>query len=316
MLQKLDVRPKMMDMHPSEAAGDVKATSDMTLQVRKVNIDFGQAQIHWNPDGPEFSHLFNAFSVLAPSLEPFLIKVMRACEDRLPEHLVELRADIALFNAQEGRHHRMHSKFNKVLNAAGYDFAASEVALKADYERFLNVKGINFSLAYAEGFETLGPALSGFFFDRSPEVMKNWHEPTTYLWLWHVAEEYEHRAVVNATYKELYGGYWYRIYGLWYALLHIFGFVLRESNRMVKHDLATGWIDGRLRSRLRFARSFGRLLAYALPRIVFICQRPGYDPTKYPPIESAMALLAETSVRYGVIDSRRPLDDQTTLEPV
>src|SRR5882724_2571821 len=109
----------------------------MALQVRKVNIDFSSARIDWNPTGPEFSHVFNAFSSLAPQLEPFLIKVMREAKTRV-------LADIDLFNSQEARHYRMHSQFNKVLYAAGYELAAAEAKLKADYERFLTTKGPKF----------------------------------------------------------------------------------------------------------------------------------------------------------------------------
>ncbi|MGH8998788.1 MAG: metal-dependent hydrolase [Acidimicrobiia bacterium] len=274
----------------------------MDLKLRRVDIDFSDAKIHWNPAGPEFSHLFNAFSVLAPHLEPFLIKVMRQFRERLPDSAEPLKADIDLFNGQEGRHYRMHMKFNKVLYAAGYDMAEEEAKLKADYERFLDDKGLKFCLAYSEGFETLGPALSGFFFDRQPELMRQWDEMTTYLWLWHVAEEYEHRAVVNSTWKIMYGGYWYRIYGLWYALIHIFGFVLRNANRMTNHDLAHGRIRGKLRSRLRLARSLGGLFAYAVPRLLVNAQRPSYDPTKLPPMEGAMALLDDVSRRYGILE--------------
>lgn len=275
--------------------------SDMALQVRKVNIDFSDARIDWNPTGPEFSHVFNAFSSLAPQLEPFLIKVMREAKTRVPADDTALLADIDLFNSQEARHYRMHAQFNKVLYAAGYDLAAAEEKLKADYERFLSTKGPKFCLAYSEGFETLGPALSGFFFDRSPELMGQWHEPTTFLWLWHVAEEYEHRAVVNGTFRLLYDDHWYRLYGLWYALLHIFGYVIKNSNRMVKHDLATGRVNGRLRSRARQVSSLLGLLRYAGPRIAK-CHRRSYDPTKFPPMEGALFILARASEKYGVAD--------------
>jgi predicted metal-dependent hydrolase len=276
--------------------------SDMDLQLRKVDIDFSDAKIHWNPAGPEFSHLFNAFSILAPSLEPFLIKTMRQFKERLPESAEQLRRDVDLFNSQEGRHYRMHMKFNKVLYAAGYDTAESEANLKADYERFFTEKGLKFCLAYSEGFETLGPALSGYFFDRTPELPEGWDEATTYLWLWHVAEEYEHRAVVNSTYKLLYDDYWYRLYGLWYALVHIFRFVLRESNRMTKYDLAHGRIKGKLRSRLRLARSLGGLLAYAFPRLIINAQKRSYDPTRLPPMKNATAMLEDVSRRYGMVE--------------
>jgi predicted metal-dependent hydrolase len=274
--------------------------SDMTLQVRKVNIDFTHARIDWNPTGPEFSHVFNAFSALAPSLEPFLIRTMRVAQEQLPETEAALRDDIDLFNSQESRHYRMHSQFNKLLYAAGYDLKDAEQKLKDDYERFFTKKGLKFSVAYSEGFETLGPALSGFFFDRSPELMEQWDEPTTFLWLWHVAEEYEHRAVVNGTYKVLYDDYWYRLYGLWYALVHIFAFVIKQSNRMVKLDLANGTIKGRFRSRYRQVSSLLGLARYALPKILFICHRRTYDPTTFPPIESVNVILSRASERYGV----------------
>ena len=279
------------------------AESDMDLKLRKVDIDFSDAKIHWNPQYPEFSHVFNAFSVGAPCIEPFLIKVMRQIKDRLPESATELRRDVDLFNSQEGRHYRMHMKFNTVLHQAGYDTQESEEKLKDDYRRFLDEKGLKFSLAYSEGFETLGPVLSGYFFDRSPALMRRWDQPSIVLWLWHVAEEYEHRHVVNGCWKLLYDdGYWYRIYGLWYCLLHLFTFVLRESNRMVKHDLATGRLKGPLRARWRYGRAVAGLFAYALPRVVFVAGRRSYDPAKLPPLDNAMFILDETSKRYGILE--------------
>ena len=274
--------------------------SDMTLQVRKVNIDFSDARIHWNPWGPEFSHVFNAFSSLAPELEPFLIKTMRSAKAMLPQSAATLHDDIDVFNSQEGKHYRMHAGFNKLLYAEGYQLKDSEAKLHEDYERFLRDKGVKFCVAYSEGFETLGPALSGFFFDRTPEVLEQWDEPTTFLWLWHVAEEYEHRAVVNGTYNTLYGGYWYRIYGLWFALIHIFAYVIKNSNRMIKADRESGRISDVWASRWRHIKTFAGLARYAAPRLLVHCHKPSYDPTEYPPIEGAQVILARASERYGV----------------
>jgi predicted metal-dependent hydrolase len=273
----------------------------MQLKVRKVTIDFSHAKIHWNPTGPEFSHVFNAFSSLAPELEPFLIKTMRQAKALVPETDTALLADIDLFNSQEARHYRMHAQFNKVLYQAGYELKDSEAKLKADYERFLSTKGLKFCVAYSEGFETLGPALSGFFFDRSPHLMKQWDEPTTFLWLWHVAEEYEHRAVVNGTYKTLYGDHWYRLYGFWYAIIHIFAYVLKNSNRMIAYDLATGRIQGRFRSRYRQVTSLLGVLRYAAPRLAK-AHRRSYDPTTMPPMDGAQFILRQASEKYCVVD--------------
>jgi uncharacterized protein len=275
----------------------------MDLKLRKVEIDFSDAKIHWNRECPEFSHVFNAFSLVAAHIEPYLIKVMRQIRDQLPESATDLRRDVDLFNSQEGRHYRMHMKFNTLMNESGYDTRESEARLKADFRRFLDEKDVRFSVAYCEGFETLGPVLSGYFFDRSPELMRRWDQPSVFLWLWHVAEEYEHRHVVNGCYKALYDdNYWFRIYGLWYCLAHLFRFVLRESNRMVKHDLRTVGRLGRLRARLRYSRALAGLFVFALPRILFVACRPSYDPAKLPPMEKAMFILDETSKRYGILE--------------
>src|SRR2546427_10799549 len=113
------------------------AESDMDLKLRKVDIDFSDAKIHWNPQYPEFSHVFNAFSVGAPCIEPFLIKVMRPIKDRLPESATELRRAVAPFNSQEGRHYRMHMKFSTVLHQAGSDTQACEGKMKDAYRRII-----------------------------------------------------------------------------------------------------------------------------------------------------------------------------------
>lgn len=271
------------------------------LKNRKVEIDFSVAAVHWNPRDPEYSQLWNAMSIAVPYLEPFLIKRMRQLKDQVPESDVELRHDIEMFNSQEGRHYKLHRTFNKRLTECGYDIEAAEAQLKADYARFWD-KGQKFGLAYCEGFETFGPLLSGFFFEGAPDLMADWHEPTCYLWLWHLAEEWEHRTVANYTYKTLYDDYWYRLYGLGYAAVHLFGRMTVNGWRLVNTDLATGAIKGKLRSRVRFAKVMWRMLAYLLPKVVFVCGRRDYDPGRLPTPKNVTELLDAASERYGVLE--------------
>jgi predicted metal-dependent hydrolase len=270
------------------------------MKVRKVEIDFSDAKVHWVESQPEYSQLFNAISTAVPYLEPFLIKTVRECQPKLTSE--ELRRDVDLFIAQEARHFKLHGRFNRLVRDAGYPIKADEEGIKADYERFWKDKGLKFSLAYSEGFETFGPILCGFFFEGVPDLMSDWDEPTVYLYLWHLAEEYEHRCVCNYMYKELYGGYWYRIYGMWFAMAHLFGYTLRLGKKLIAVDLERGLITGRWRSKARYYRILGRLFAYMLPRVLFICHRPSYDPGTLPPPANVMAFLAEASNRYGVAD--------------
>jgi len=274
------------------------------VEVRKVEIDFSDAAVHWNPDQPEWAHIWNAMSTAVPALEQNLIEVVRAMRDQLGDAASPaLRKDADMFMAQEGRHFRMHMKWNQKLVKAGYgeDFEAAEKKLRADYDKFLNVKGLKFNMVYCEGFETFGPVLANLFFDRSADMMKDWHEPSCHLWRWHIAEEYEHRTVCNYLYKERWGGYWMRIYGLWYASFHLFAYALSVAYRMTRRDLRTGAITGSVRSHLRYANAVWRIVKGVFPDVIRNAHRPGYDPALLPPPPMVMELMEESSKKFGVI---------------
>ena len=273
------------------------------MELRKVEIDFSDAKVHWNPSEPEYSHFLNGLSSAIPYLEPFAIKVLRQAKEKLPPSAAGLRTEIDLFVGQEGRHHRLHARFNKVLREAGYEkLAKEEERLKADYARYLEHKDLKFCLAYCEGFETFGPILSGFFFDRAADLMRQWDEPTVYLWLWHFAEEFEHRTVCNYVYKAIYDDYWYRLYGLGFATVHLFRYILRVCHQMVSKDRKTGAIRGRLRSNARFAVILWRIFSYALPPLLLKAVRRSYDPGTLEPPTHVMQFLADASQRYGILE--------------
>ncbi|MGH9001291.1 MAG: metal-dependent hydrolase [Acidimicrobiia bacterium] len=149
---------------------------------------------------------------------------------------------------------------------------------------------------------TFGPIITGFFFEGAPDLMKDWHEPTVFLWLWHLSEEYEHRHVCNYAFKELYGSYWYRIYGLWFASFHLFSYVLRCAAELIRQDRASGRIPDRMRSRVRYAKVLLRIFRYMVPPVVKVCHRRSYDPGKLPPPRHSLELLDDVSQRYGILE--------------
>ncbi|MGH2370988.1 MAG: metal-dependent hydrolase [Chloroflexota bacterium] len=274
--------------------------AEPAIKVRKMEIDFSDAKVHWSAGQPEHSQLWNGMSIAVPYLEPFLLKAMRQLKDKVPADMEELRKDIDMFVAQEARHFKLHIKSNKRLHEEGYDIGDLEAKAKADYERFFK-KGLKFSLAYCEGFETFGPILAGYFFEGVPDLMEDWDEASCFLWMWHIAEEWEHRTVANYTYKTIYDDYWYRIYGLWYAMLHLFSFMYRAGYRMIRQDRRTGVIADRWKSHVRLAKVTGRLLGYMMPRVLFHAQRRDYDPGKIPPPPNVMKMLDQTSEKYGIL---------------
>lgn len=274
------------------------------MDVRKVQIDFSDASVHWCPDSPEWAHIWNAMSTAVPALEQFLIKVVRQAGAQLPDSAPDAqRKDIADFIAQEGRHFRLHMTWNKMLAERGYDFEAAEKKLRADYERYLEKKGQKFCLAYCEGFETFGPILATLFFEHSADMMKEWDEPSCHLWRWHIAEEFEHRTVVNYSYKYIYDDYWTRIYALWFAAVHLFKYALGVGWTMTRHDLKVGNLKDKLRSHLRFAKATARIGGGVLPLMLRRAHRRDYDPGTLPAPAMVLELLAETSKKYGVVEA-------------
>lgn len=275
------------------------------MEVRKVVLDFSDAEVHWSPGNPEYSQLLNAVSVGLPPIEQFLVKVVRRVREAVPEG-DPLRDDADTFVGQEGRHARLHSQFNRELRRDYPEIAPHEQRFRDDLDRFLETRDLRFCLAYCEGFETVGPIVAAYFFERGKHYMRDWDEPTVFLWLWHFAEEYEHRTVCNYLFKEVYGSYWHRIHGLVYLLAHApwrLSFVFRE---LMSADRREGRIVGPIRSRLRFARVLAGLVAYAAPRLVKAF-KPTYDPGPIPAPARCVSLLAAASERYGVADGPRTL---------
>ena len=156
------------------------------MLVRKVELDFSDAKIRWAEDQPEFCHLLNATSSFLHHLESFLNKAVRQSRKELDAAAhPALDADVSMFCAQEGWHAKLHAQYNAKLVESGYPWIGPAAdKMRDDFARFLATKSPRWCLAYSEGFETVGPIVSHFFFEEAGDVLYDWDEPTVYLWLW------------------------------------------------------------------------------------------------------------------------------------
>jgi uncharacterized protein len=177
------------------------------LTVRYPTFDFSDSSPRWG-DNDEAVVIINAGAIIPPSIERYLIRVMRQAKKLLdPVADADLIRDIELFNKQEGQHLKIHSDLVALLRDNGYPrIVEFEAAFAADLAGYLETKPLDWNLAYCEGFESTGVALAEAWInghvkelcgDHGSEVMR--------LWMWHMAEEFEHRSVVHDVLERLYG---------------------------------------------------------------------------------------------------------------
>jgi predicted metal-dependent hydrolase len=219
----------------------------MAMIVRYPRIDYSKIRAHWAPN-IAFAQHQNATSIIPAPVEPWLIKVLQRAKDMLPAGKTELDAEMTAFIGQESQHFRQHRMFNKVIAAQGYPrLPEFEKQLADDLDGFFRNRSLKFMLAYADGFESLGAVQGGLWFGKMDHLLEGADENAIALWKWHMAEEFEHREVCFRIYHALYSrglwgkiwnGYFYRIYGCVYAMMHLQGYMGRMFQYLIDQDRA------------------------------------------------------------------------------
>lgn len=177
------------------------------MKVRYPTFDLLGDVPHWG-DNPAACNVVNGGAIIPAPIERYLIKLLRSAKKELdPVDDAALLEDIAIFNKQEGQHYKFHNEYMEMVAAKGYpEIRDYEAAFEAELTGFLADKDLAWNLAYAEGFESSGPALAAGWLDggvaelcadRNSEIMR--------LWTWHLAEEFEHRTVVHDVMQRICG---------------------------------------------------------------------------------------------------------------
>ncbi len=218
--------------------------------------------------------MVNGASLAMPYLEPYLIQAVRMGMKQIDDP--ELRALAADYCGQEGQHYRQHKRFNEILVSKGYDALPElESEMERTYARFLEGRSLRFHLAYAAGFESMALAV-GHWLVNDREYLFGGSDPrVASLILWHFVEEIEHKNAALDVYNAVCGGYFYRLFGLFYAGFHVMAMSRRAYRAMLQKD----GLWNRLGSRLRLWKQVGRFLYLVLPHMLRCCA-PGHDHRK------------------------------------
>ncbi len=160
--------------------------------VRRVRFEWPEdLEPDWSPQQPELSAVANAVSMLMPHVEPYVVRSVRAVLDDLDE---PLRSEAETWVAQESAHHGAHARFNRILLAKRPSLRRVDRWMAASY-RWLDRRSTRFGLAYAAGFETVAFMVARWVDKRSSYLFRGADRTATTLFLWHLAEEVEHKSV-------------------------------------------------------------------------------------------------------------------------
>ncbi|MFN8018627.1 MAG: metal-dependent hydrolase [Acidimicrobiales bacterium] len=176
-----------------------------TLPVRRVRFQWpDDVDLAWTPRVPELAYAANAVSMLMPHAEPYVVASTRAALD---EGLVadpDLADEAKAYAAQEAQHHGQHRRFNDLLVARWGGLARVDGWL-ARWFGFLRRRSTRFGLAFAAGFETVA-FVAARWVDQHQSLMRDAEPTVATLFLWHLAEEVEHKRVAFDVYQASGGG--------------------------------------------------------------------------------------------------------------
>ena len=174
------------------------------LVVRRLLIDlqtpFGR---NWCGGDAFSTAFFNALSMSFPFGEQFFIDAVRDAAATLTARAQEeLRADVRGFIGQEATHRRIHSLFNAHLQDQGLvDGWTPRAAGRMQLLEGTDPRHALAATAATEHFT----AMFAEWLLAHPEVIDGAEPRLRTMWLWHSAEELEHKAVAFDIYKAAQG---------------------------------------------------------------------------------------------------------------
>jgi uncharacterized protein len=205
------------------------------LVVRRLLVDM-EAPIarHWCAGDAFRTALFNALSMSFPVGEQFFIDSVRNGLKALPrENQERLRTEVQGFVGQEATHRRLHALYNAQLEKLGL---VNKWEPRADQHlKLLEGTDPRHAVAITAANEHFTAILANWLLHNT-EVLGTQDPRMTTLWLWHSAEESEHKATAFDVYRALGGNHEWRI--TWFRrITWIFlGDLLRQTMNNLQRD--------------------------------------------------------------------------------
>lgn len=207
------------------------------LVVRRLLIDLSQPfNRRWNGGDAFRSAFFNALSMSFVVGEQYFIDSLKQALPLMNEaDRARLEPEIRGFIGQEATHRHLHGLYNKQLERQGFDNAferraAARIRANAD----INPRNHVGATAATEHFT----AVFASWLMKHPEALDGADERLKKLWLWHSAEEAEHRAIAFDVYKAIGGDHRWRLRTYRYVTFTFLSDVFRQTINNLYRDRA------------------------------------------------------------------------------
>jgi predicted metal-dependent hydrolase len=227
----------------------------------------------WNPVYPELACAANSISLLMPYVEPYFVRSIRSTLPDLAATDGALEARTADYLRQELQHHVQHRRFNRLLAPQCGPIARLEAAMARTFAWLGRTRSPRFNVAFAAASESLAFGIARWVDRRADALLADADPVVATLFLWHLAEEVEHKTAAHEVFEATDGS------RLRYALAAALAVVLLLAFT-VSGSLAQLWSLRRLRYPVTWFRLvwWGISLAFTILPILAVSALPGHGP--------------------------------------
>jgi predicted metal-dependent hydrolase len=205
------------------------------LVVRRLLVDM-EAPIarHWCGGDAFRTALFNALSMSFPFGEQFFIDSVRdGLKSLPPEKQAQFKTEVQGFIGQEATHRRLHSLYNSHLDKLGLVNKWEPRARK----RLALLEGID--ARHPVGITAANEHFTAILADwmlHNSDILGGSDERLRTLWLWHSAEESEHKSTAFDVYVAMGGTHEWRVKWMRRVTFFFLTDALRQTVLNLHHD--------------------------------------------------------------------------------
>jgi len=213
---------------------EISSSKKPDAKIRKVNFQFEKPfPKHWYNNNPIATHFMNAQHLAFPDGEKFFIRSVKAFAD-IYKNNPELKRRVNNFIGQEGTHYAEHQKFWDIMESqdiepmkfvdvfrkTAWNGLEKSARKNLNKNRFADKLCLSITVGLEHYTAMLAESgiLNKEITERMPAEMKD-------LFMWHAAEEIEHKAIpfdvlkaVDDSYALRVGGMAIASWGLWFYL--------------------------------------------------------------------------------------------------